>query len=95
MGFTNAILVHIHEKTEEEVGMIKQLLKDTTQRVAFFPSSSSNININLDSNNRNRLKESAKQRRSRSHDYEPTMKTVQSFSSHDEEMIERLVELQN
>jgi len=98
MGYSN-IFAHVHEKMVEEVGLINQLLKskddDSTPRTAFFPrSSSSNINNNNRNNNRNRRKESAKQRRSH-HDYVPTMKTVQSFSSHDEEIIERLVELQN
>ena len=87
MGFTN-IFAHVHEKSDEEVHLLKQLMEDThftAKRLTIFPRRQGK---------NNRHKTSAKQRRSQ-HRYMPSMDVTQSFSSHDEEIIERLVELQN
>ena len=85
MGFTN-IFAHVHEKSDEEVGLLKQLMEDShysTKRLFIHSRRSGNG-----------YRTAAKQRRSQ-HKYMPNMKVTQSFSSHDEEIIERLVELQN
>ena len=87
MGFTN-IFAHVHEKSDEEVSLLKQLMEDShysAKRLMIFPQGSSNIN---------RRQSVARQRRSQ-HRYTHNLKVTQSFSSHDEEIIERLVELQN
>jgi hypothetical protein len=90
MGFTN-IFAHVHEKSDEEVHLLKQLMEDShysAKRLTIFPHRN-NRNANS-----NRHQTTAKQRRSQ-HRYVPSMDVAQSFSSHDEEIIERLVELQN
>mmetsp|Transcript_7314 Transcript_7314/g.17838 ORF Transcript_7314/g.17838 Transcript_7314/m.17838 type:complete len:113 (-) Transcript_7314:446-784(-) len=87
MGFTN-IFAHVHEKSDEEVSLLKQLMEDshyTAKRLVIFPQRRSNIN---------RHQSAAQQRRSQ-HRYTHSLKVTQSFASHDEEIIERLVELQN
>merc|ERR1719162_397668 len=57
----------------------------STKRLTIFPRRNGNSS---------RLKTKAKERRSQ-HSYMPSMRVTRSFSSHDEEIIERLVELQN
>mmetsp|Transcript_5331 Transcript_5331/g.11008 ORF Transcript_5331/g.11008 Transcript_5331/m.11008 type:complete len:108 (-) Transcript_5331:379-702(-) len=87
MGFTN-IFAHVHEKSDEEVSLLKQLMEDThftAKRLTIFPRRQ---------NKNSRHRTPAKQRRSQ-HKYMPTMDVTQSFSSHDEEILERLIELQN
>jgi hypothetical protein len=87
MGFTN-IFAHVHEKSDEEVSLLKQLMEDTNysaQRLVIFPRRSRKSS---------RHQSVAQQRRSQ-HRYSPNLEVTQSFASHDEEIIERLVELQH
>lgn len=87
MGFTN-IFAHVHEKSDEEISLLKQLMEDShysAKRLAIFPRrKSKNTSFHT----------TAKQRRSQNR-YTPNLEVTQSFTSHDEEIIERLVELQN
>ena len=88
MGFTN-IFAHVHEKSDEEVGLLKQLMEDThytAQPLTIFPRRIGKINAKHQS--------VSKKRRSQ-HKYMANMQVTQSYSSHDEELIERLVELQH
>ena len=87
MGFTN-IFAHVHEKSDEEVSLLKKLMEDyhySTKRLVIFPQRSSNTS---------RRQNMAQKRRSQ-HRYTNTLMVTPSFASHDEEIIERLVELQN
>lgn len=88
MGFTN-IFAHVHEKSEEEVSLLKQLMEDThftAKRLTIFPRRQARSGRQQTGTSR--------QRRSQ-HKYMPDVGMAKSFSSHDEEIIERLVELQN
>jgi hypothetical protein len=89
LGFTN-IFAYVHNKSDEEVGLLKELMEDsefTAKRLFLSPRR------NRDGGKR-RTTATAKQRRTQ-HKYMPNMEVTQSFFSSDEELIERLVELQN
>lgn len=108
MGFFNSLMAHIQENAVEEIdrmtdssgkgiyfssggastGGVNRYAQ--SERFTAFPGSSSK---NDEERIHQRKQLLAKERRTKG--YLPPMGVTQSYSSHDEELIERLVELQN
>ena len=86
MGFTN-IFGHVNGKTEEEASLVKHLAEDSwsSRRLATFPRL----------NSKSKFQQVASKQGRHQHVGRPNIDGLAiAFTSHDEEIIERLVELQ-
>mmetsp|Transcript_4999 Transcript_4999/g.11115 ORF Transcript_4999/g.11115 Transcript_4999/m.11115 type:complete len:135 (+) Transcript_4999:350-754(+) len=110
MGFFTTLMAHIQEKADGEISRMRDsssssnaniyfsssTSRNSQQRSTFmtFPGSSSNNNKN-DKERINRRRELVAREQRNQHGYMPPMNVARSYSSRDEELLERLVELQH
>mmetsp|Transcript_7599 Transcript_7599/g.8844 ORF Transcript_7599/g.8844 Transcript_7599/m.8844 type:complete len:117 (+) Transcript_7599:111-461(+) len=95
-GFTNAFGI-VHSRWDREGYHLRKLLKDThytSQRLVFLPT-----NSKYSSPSKSKRQQQKKGKHDHHHvvpnGHDGTIKRMQSYYTHDEEILERLVELQN
>jgi len=95
-GFTNAFGI-VHNRWDQEGYHLKKLLRDThysSQRLIFLPT-----NSKYSSSSTSKRQQQKRGKHNHNHfvpnDHDGSIKRMQSYYTHDEEILERLVELQN